>query len=126
MFDICRFGEIYPHLIERLKDSGRNIPRGRQHFCGTDLACAGVVNDQIGKRAPDIDGYRDRSIAAVRDEPRSKVTFALEPMGEKVKLTVTHDGFPPGSRVVQMVDEGCPVLLSDLKSLLETGEILPA
>jgi len=68
----------------------------------------------------------EESVAALRDEPRSKVTFAIEPMGEKVKLTVTHDGFQPGSRVVQMVNEGWPFFLSDLKSMLETGEILPA
>jgi len=59
-------------------------------------------------------------------EPRSKVTFALEPLGELVKLTVVHDGFEPGSVVATLVGKGWPRILSNLKTLLETGETLPA
>ncbi len=61
-------------------------------------------------------------------EDRSKVTFTLEPQpsGEVVKLTVTHEAGESGSTVVGMVGEGWPRLLSDLKTLLETGETLPA
>src|SRR4051794_18455732 len=58
-------------------------------------------------------------------EPRSKVTFELEPLGELVKLTVLHDGFAPGSLVAPMVSQGWPRVLSNLKTLLETGETLP-
>ena len=35
--------------------------------------------------------------AAAAGEPRSKVTFELEPAGAAVKLTVMHDDFPPRS-----------------------------
>jgi uncharacterized protein YndB with AHSA1/START domain/DNA-binding transcriptional ArsR family regulator len=58
-------------------------------------------------------------------EPRSKVTFDIEPLGDVVKLTVVHDGFEPGSVVVTMVSEGWPQLLASLKTLLETDEPLP-
>ncbi|MFI6028542.1 ArsR/SmtB family transcription factor [Amycolatopsis magusensis] len=58
-------------------------------------------------------------------EPRSKVTFDLEPAGEVVKLTVRHDGFEPGSTVLEAVQGGWPHILSSLKSLVETGEPLP-
>jgi DNA-binding transcriptional ArsR family regulator/uncharacterized protein YndB with AHSA1/START domain len=58
-------------------------------------------------------------------EQRSKVTFELEPLGELVKLTVVHDGFEEGSLVASLVSEGWPRVLSDLKTLLETGETLP-
>lgn len=34
-------------------------------------------------------------------ERRSKVTFDIEPAGELVKLTVVHDGFDPGSAVLE-------------------------
>jgi hypothetical protein len=34
---------------------------------------------------------------------------------------VIHDGFDPGSTVLEMVRGGWPRLLSDLKTLLETG-----
>jgi uncharacterized protein YndB with AHSA1/START domain/DNA-binding transcriptional ArsR family regulator len=59
-------------------------------------------------------------------EQRSKVTFELEPLDELVKLTVVHDGFEEGSLVALMVSQGWPRILSDLKTLLETGETLPA
>jgi uncharacterized protein YndB with AHSA1/START domain len=58
-------------------------------------------------------------------EPRSKVTFELEPLGELVKLTVVHDGFEPGSLVASLVSQGWPRILANLKTLLETGETLP-
>jgi uncharacterized protein YndB with AHSA1/START domain/DNA-binding transcriptional ArsR family regulator len=58
-------------------------------------------------------------------ERRSKVTFDIEPAGPVVKLTVVHDGFEPGSVVLETVSQGWPQLLSSLKSLLETGEPLP-
>ncbi|MEV4237780.1 ArsR/SmtB family transcription factor [Nocardia sp. NPDC050408] len=64
-------------------------------------------------------------VAVWAREPRSKVTFELEPHGETVKLTVIHDGFEPGSAVLAGISGGWPSILSSLKSLLETGESLP-
>jgi DNA-binding transcriptional ArsR family regulator/uncharacterized protein YndB with AHSA1/START domain len=64
--------------------------------------------------------------ARVAAEQRSKVTFELEPLGELVKLTVVHDGFEPGSLMASLVSEGWPRILSDVKTLLETGATLPA
>jgi uncharacterized protein YndB with AHSA1/START domain/DNA-binding transcriptional ArsR family regulator len=58
-------------------------------------------------------------------EKRSKVTFDVEPLGEVVKLTVVHDGFDAGSLMASMVSQGWPVVLSNLKTLLETGDTLP-
>jgi uncharacterized protein YndB with AHSA1/START domain/DNA-binding transcriptional ArsR family regulator len=71
-------------------------------------------------------GMSEEMRVRVAGERRSKVTFDIEPLGQMVKLTVVHDDFDPGSAVVQMVSEGWPHLLSDLKTLLETGETLPA
>jgi uncharacterized protein YndB with AHSA1/START domain len=59
-------------------------------------------------------------------EPLSQVTFELEPHGELVKLTVLHDHFEPGSVVAEMVSKGWPLVISSLKTLLETGDTLPA
>jgi uncharacterized protein YndB with AHSA1/START domain/DNA-binding transcriptional ArsR family regulator len=73
--------------------------------------------------ALDLSGEARERIGA---ESRSKVTFELEPQGDLVKLTVVHDGFDPDSLVASMVDEGWPKVLSSLKTMLETGETLPA
>jgi uncharacterized protein YndB with AHSA1/START domain len=64
------------------------------------------------------DDRRERAAA----EPLSHVTFTLEPQGQLVKLTVQHDHFQPDSVVAQMVSKGWPLVISCLKTLLETGE----
>jgi uncharacterized protein YndB with AHSA1/START domain/DNA-binding transcriptional ArsR family regulator len=70
-------------------------------------------------------GVGDEVLAKVAAERRSRVSFDIEPVGQMVKLTVVHDDFEPGSTVLEMCSAGWPRLLSDLKTLLETGEILP-
>lgn len=70
-------------------------------------------------------GVAEDVLAKIAAEPRSRVTFEIEPLGELVKLTVVHDGFEPGSTVREMIGGGWPALLSSLKTLLETGEALP-
>ncbi|MEV6139901.1 SRPBCC domain-containing protein [Nocardia sp. NPDC051990] len=62
-------------------------------------------------------------VAAWAREPRS--TFEIEPKGETVKLTVIHDGFEPGSAVLAGISGGWPSILSNLETLLGTGETLP-
>ena len=59
-------------------------------------------------------------------ERRSKVTFEIEPLGDQVKLTVIHDDLAPGGLTGSMVSNGWPRVLANLKTLLETGETLPA
>ena len=51
----------------------------------------------------------------------------IEPLGPKVRLTVVHDGFSAaGSEVLRLVSGGWPAVVANLKTLLETGEPLPA
>jgi uncharacterized protein YndB with AHSA1/START domain len=54
-------------------------------------------------------------------EGPSRVTFEIEPQKEQVRLTITHDQFPPGSRVLEHISRGWPLVLSSLKSVLEGG-----
>jgi DNA-binding transcriptional ArsR family regulator/uncharacterized protein YndB with AHSA1/START domain len=70
-------------------------------------------------------GFDEGLRAKLGAERRSKVTFEIEPVGAASKLTVVHDDFEPGSTVAEMISEGWPALLSDLKSLLETGATVP-
>jgi uncharacterized protein YndB with AHSA1/START domain len=70
-------------------------------------------------------GFSDEFLGQVTSEKRSKVTFDIEPHGQNVKLTVIHDGFEPESTVLASVSQGWPVVLSSLKTLLETGAPLP-
>ncbi|HXI39992.1 MAG TPA: SRPBCC family protein [Bryobacteraceae bacterium] len=54
----------------------------------------------------------------------SRVTFELEPIGDTVRLTVTHDELESGSEMERKVARGWPRVLSSLKTLLETGRAL--
>ena len=60
----------------------------------------------------------------MREEPATKVAFTIEPHGNLVKLTVTHEGFVEGSKLVGAISTGWPAILSGLKSMLETGKPL--
>jgi len=70
-------------------------------------------------------GWDDERLAALRRERISKVSFTLEAAGEVVALRLLHDDFEPGSEMLKGVSEGWPMILSNLKTLLETGETLP-
>jgi uncharacterized protein YndB with AHSA1/START domain len=70
-------------------------------------------------------GMDEATANAWRAEPRSKVAFDIDNVGHGVvKLTVVHDGFEPGSVVLNAISEGWPAVLSSLKTLLETGSVL--
>jgi DNA-binding transcriptional ArsR family regulator/uncharacterized protein YndB with AHSA1/START domain len=70
-------------------------------------------------------GISEQDRARFAGERRSRVTFDIEPAGEMVKLTVVHDDFDPTSAILPNVSQGWPRILSSLKTLLETGDVLP-
>lgn len=59
-------------------------------------------------------------------EGYSRMTYELEPKGDSVKLTVTHEMDKSESKFIKAVSGGWPIILASLKSLLETGESLEA
>lgn len=62
--------------------------------------------------------------ASQADDPGaySRVTFDIVPYEEMVRLTVTHDELEAGSGMANGIQKGWPIVLSSLKSLLETGQ----
>jgi uncharacterized protein YndB with AHSA1/START domain len=60
----------------------------------------------------------------LRDERPSKVVFNIEGHGNFVKLTLTHEDFAEGSKLLDGVSKGWPAILSSLKSMLESGTAL--
>src|SRR4051812_12357295 len=70
--------------------------------------------------------FTDEARERVAGEPRSRVTFDIEPFGDgQVKLTVIHDGLEPDGLTRTLIGNGWPRVLANLKTLLETGESLP-
>jgi uncharacterized protein YndB with AHSA1/START domain len=58
-------------------------------------------------------------------EKVSRVTFDIETYGDGVRLTVTHSDLEPQSPMLSGISRGWPLVLSSLKTLLETGKPLP-
>ncbi len=71
-------------------------------------------------------GWNAEFLARIAGEPRSTVTFEIEPAGDAVvKLTVIHDGFGPASTVAEMVSGGWPAVVASLKTLRGRTAMLP-
>ena len=59
---------------------------------------------------------------AARAEATSRVTWEIEPVGDSCRLIVTHDQLREGAP--EEIYGGWPMILSGLKTFLETGELL--
>lgn len=97
-----------------------NIPDGRVGDSGRVL--------EIDKPRLLVLEWRNEFRPELRLEGYSRCTFELETskgvLEEMVKLTVTHSMAREKSKFIEAVSNGWPVILSSLKSLLETGESL--
>ena len=75
-------------------------------------AAAGIALTPVAASAsPTIEGF-------------SRCEMRLEPMKGAVKLTIVHTMDRPKSKLIDAVSGGWPMILSNLKSLLETGRIV--
>jgi uncharacterized protein YndB with AHSA1/START domain len=82
-----------------------------------------VVHDSVpGKRL--AYSWSETAKPEANDGHPSTVTFELTPMGEVTRLTTIHEDLAPDGSFLQIVQPGWPMILSALKSLLETGEPL--
>lgn len=67
--------------------------------------------------------WRNEFRPELKAEGWSRCVMELEPADGAVKLTVTHTIELENSKFIEAVSGGWPKILSNLKSLLETGEI---
>jgi uncharacterized protein YndB with AHSA1/START domain len=68
--------------------------------------------------------WRNEFRPELKSEGYSLCAIDLEPIAEAVKLTITHTMDRAGSKFIAAVSGGWPRILSNLKSQLETGEVL--
>ncbi|HEY3490164.1 MAG TPA: SRPBCC family protein [Candidatus Deferrimicrobiaceae bacterium] len=61
-----------------------------------------------------------------RAEKYSRVAIEIEPTAGVTRLSVVHDDLEPDSDMLKGISEGWPMVLSSLKTLLETGRALPS
>ncbi|MGP3926758.1 SRPBCC domain-containing protein [Streptomyces sp. 8N616] len=112
------------------------VPRWR---FGMSFETDWQAGSPLVSRSPDGTGTVAESVPGRRlvydwsqtDQPEangghpSTVSFDLGPMGEVTHLAVVHSDLDPDGLFLKVVRPGWPMLLSSLKSLLETGEPLP-
>ena len=67
--------------------------------------------------------WRNEWSPELKEEGYSRCTMELERVDEAVKLTITHEIDRPNAKFIEAVSGGWPRILSNLKSLIETGEI---
>jgi uncharacterized protein YndB with AHSA1/START domain len=67
--------------------------------------------------------WRNEFRPEIKAEGYSRCTIDLEPTGQAVKLTITHEMDRTGTQFIEAVSGGWPRIISNLKSLLETGEV---
>lgn len=67
--------------------------------------------------------WRNEFRPELKSEGYSRCTVELEPLAGAVKLTITHVMARAESKFIEAVSGGWPRILSNLKSLLETGSV---
>ena len=68
--------------------------------------------------------WRNEFKPEITAEGYGRMSYELEQEGEMVKLTVLHEMDKAESKMIRAVSNGWPMILSSLKTLLETGESL--
>ena len=68
--------------------------------------------------------WQHQSKPELKAEGESLCTMELEPSGPAVKLSITHTIERDPSKLIAAVSGGWPKIISNLKSLLETGSIV--
>ncbi len=87
-----------------------------------DLRIAEGENLEVDPPRRLVQSYRALWSDDVKREGTSRVTWEIEPIGDSCRLLVTHDKLRDGANAE--LYGGWPMILSGLKTLLETGELL--
>jgi len=80
-----------------------------------------MVGEVLESSPPNRLSYSWHLPDATAESDKSRVTFDLETIGDTVKLTVTHDKLESGSDMAGQISQGWPLVLSNLKTFVETG-----
>jgi uncharacterized protein YndB with AHSA1/START domain len=87
-----------------------------------DMPIAEGENLEVDPPRRLVQSFRALWSDEVKREGTSRVTWEIEPVGDSCRLTVTHDQLREGAD--SQLYGGWPMVLSGLKTLLETGQPL--
>jgi uncharacterized protein YndB with AHSA1/START domain len=89
-------------------------------FPDGSINCRGEVLESDPPRRLVLQWFNE-AFPELADEGETRCSFALEPLGDCVKLTLTHEAARVNSPTIKAVSGGWPKILASLKSLVETG-----
>lgn len=96
------------------------------HYEGTAPGMSGPILDgenlEVDPPRRLVQSFNARWSDEVKAEETSRVTWEIEPVADSCRLTVIHDQLREGAN--GELYGGWPMILSGLKTLLETGELL--
>jgi uncharacterized protein YndB with AHSA1/START domain/DNA-binding transcriptional ArsR family regulator len=95
-----------------------------QHVRTDGSGIADVIGTVVEARRPERLVLTFPGSDEQREGIPSQVTFTIEPYRDIVRLTVRHDDLPTEADR-KAIAAGWPAVLANLKSLLETGDVLP-
>ena len=88
---------------------------------GTISQAGEIIEAQPPRRL--VIRWQHQNKPELKAEGDSRCTLELEPIGTTVKLSITHTIEREPSKFIEAVSGGWPKIISNLKSLLETGSI---
>ena len=88
---------------------------------GTITDAGEIVEAELPRRL--VIRWQHQNKPELKAEGESRCTMELEPTGTAVKLSITHAIERDPSKFIAAVSGGWPKIISNLKSLLETGAI---
>ena len=124
-----RTAEVYARLIQTTQEG---MLHGLVKLSGVgpndrvlEVGCGpGLLAMAFAQRCAQAVGFDAEMQAKLAVEKRSQVAFDIEPDGDVCKLTVVHEFFDPDTTISTLVSNGWPRVLAELKTLIETGDVL--
>jgi len=98
------------------------VARATDLTVAPDMAISEGENLEVDAPRRLVQSFRALWSDDVKAEGTSRVTWEIEPVGDSCRLTVVHDQLNEGAN--SELYGGWPMILSGLKTLLETGELL--
>src|SRR5579871_6303405 len=89
-----------------------------------EIADSGMI-EEIEEKKRIVLKWQNQFRPDLKAEGYSRCTIELEPEGETVRLSITHEIDVDESKFIGAVSNGWPKIMASLKSLLETGTALP-
>lgn len=126
--------------VEKVWDAFTKPEFTRQYWCGTwhDTTWkAGaswklmIPDGRVGDVGEVVEAEKPKRIVLrwrnefrpeLKKEGYSICTIEMEQAGAAVKLKLTHEMDGPESKLIEAMSQGWPMILSSMKTMLETGE----